>query len=114
MWCRIKEYALKWREDKDSGDDDVRLNFIGMKMAFFRRPFDNSRFKTLNFLPYFGSNNFVINGTQIIPSDNTLRDHLILENFEEDDYQFKTKEFNSGFKIYYEDGNHLKQKYLLF
>jgi len=83
-------------------------------MAFFRRPFDNSWFKTLNFLPYFGSNNFVINGTQIIPSDNTLRDHLILENFEEDDYQFKTKEFNSGFKIYYEDGNHLKQKYLLF
>jgi len=61
LWCRIKEYVLKWKEN--GGDDDVRLNFIGMKLAFFRKPFDNDRFKTLNFLPYFGSNNYVIKGT---------------------------------------------------
>jgi hypothetical protein len=57
----------------------------------------------------------MIKGTQIIPSgDDKIVDHLVLENFKEEDYQFKSKEFNSGFKIYYEDGNLLKQKYLLF
>ena len=43
-----------------------------------------------------------------------MHEHLVLENFKEEDYQFKSKLFNSGFKIYYEDGNSIKQKYLLF
>jgi hypothetical protein len=43
-----------------------------------------------------------------------MQDHLVLENFKEEDYQFKSHLFNSGFKIYHEDGNSLKQKYLLF
>jgi hypothetical protein len=85
-----------------------------MKMVLFRKPFDTMSKKTLNFLPYFGSNNYIIKGTQIIPSDVNVSNHLILENFKDEDFQFKGLEFNSGFKIYYEDGNHLKQKYLLF
>jgi hypothetical protein len=84
MWCKIKEYSLRWLEDEN--DDQVRLNFIGMKMVFFRKPFDIDRQKTLNFLPYFGSNNYIINGTQIIPSDDQVHDHLVLENFKEEDY----------------------------
>ena len=37
-----------------------------------------------------------------------------MENFTDEDYQFKGKLFKSGYKVYHEEGNHLKQKYLLF
>ena len=57
---------MQWQEKVcEEQDDHVRLNFIGIKMVFFRRPFDNSRNeKLLNFLPYFSDrNNYIINGT---------------------------------------------------
>lgn len=66
-------------------------------------------------MPYFPENNYMIQGTQIIPTENEQdQDHIILKNFEDDDYQFKGELFASGYKIYVEDGNHSKQKYLLF
>jgi hypothetical protein len=53
MRCSIKEYQMRWSEDRD--DIVVRLNFIAMKMVFFRRSFDKGKEKKLNFLPYFAN-----------------------------------------------------------
>ena len=59
MWCKIKEYSLKWREEKNS-DKDVKLNFIGMKLLLFRRSIDKNIDKQANFLPYFGKETIIL------------------------------------------------------
>lgn len=107
MWVRIKEYSLVWHESENCEQDKVNLQFIGMKLLLFRRPIEkNKMVQTMNFAPYC-EDNYLIKGTQIIPiEDKPDSDHIILENFSKNDYQFVGELFASGYKIYMEDGNH--------
>ena len=58
-----------------------------MKFLFFRRPIDVNQSNQLNFLPKFNDENYIIEGTQIIPFDESSNpDHVILKNFEIEDY----------------------------
>ena len=63
-----------------------------MKLVLFRRPIDkNLTGKTLNFLPYCPHDDYIIEGTQIIPHNGeTEKDYIILENFQ-DNNTSKTK-----------------------
>jgi len=61
MWVKIKEYSLEWHECKNCDPNKVKLDFVGMKLLFFRRPLDRSeQTKTLNFLPYCPKDNYII------------------------------------------------------
>ena len=52
-----------------------------------RRPIDNLIEKSINFLPKFQKDNYMIEGTQIIPVDLASNpDHIIMENFQAEDY----------------------------
>ena len=63
MWVKIKEYSLMWHESDNCEQDKVNLQFIGMKLLLFRRPFDKKqRVKTLNFAPYC-EDDYSIKGT---------------------------------------------------
>ena len=72
-----------------------------MKYLFLRRPIDVNQKNQLNFLPKLNEENYIIEGTQIIPIDESSNpDHVILNNFGIDDYQFRGELLNSGIKIY--------------
>ena len=56
-------------------------------MLFLRRKIDVYQLNQLNFIPKFNDENYIIEGTQIIPfNESSNPDHVILKNFEIDDY----------------------------
>lgn len=106
MWAKIKEYSLEWSET--SNTKDVILSSIGLKVLMLRRPIDNNVNKRLNFMPYYNEDkyDYIIKGTQLIPIDsNSNEDYVVLENFSQQDFQFKGDIFNTGVKIYMDDHN---------
>ena len=52
---------MTWKEE--DGTNPPELKYIGMKLLLFRRPIDTNNDKQVNFLPFYKSNNFIIEGT---------------------------------------------------
>ena len=50
MWCKIKEFCFKWSETEPYGSE---IDYIGLKLMFFRRPIDKNIKKKLNFIPLY-------------------------------------------------------------
>ena len=74
------------------------------------------------FMPWFVKNDkALIGGTQILPFKKNVENqgqdnvpyHIILKNFEFDDFQFKGEILNSGFKIYRNEENFFDKNLLL-
>ena len=71
-------------------------------------------------MPWFDKDN-KIGGTQLTPFKENIEVqelktkpfHIILENFEFKDFQFKGEILNSGFKIYRNQENFLEKNFLL-
>ena len=106
LWFKIKEFQIKWNESEEKGSKFEELSLVGTKFVFLRRPIDKNNKRQVNFLPIFKEDTYLIKGTQIIPIDlNSNPDHVLMDNFEFSDFQFRGKLLNSGFKIYCDQEN---------
>lgn len=100
----------------------VTFDYIGVKMLILREKVDKRLEYGFTFMPWFVENNkAMIGGTQILPFKKNVENqgqdnvpfHVILKNFEFDDFQFKGEILNSGFKIYRNEENFFEKNLLL-
>ena len=113
MRCEIKEYQIQWSEKEEKSTGDIHL--IGKKHIFFRRSFDVHQEKKLNFIPKFNDQNYLIEGTQIIPTDfQSNQDHVVIDHKKCEDFDFRGELLNSDVKIYLDQNCQETQKYIIF